>query len=779
MNLAARPAAFALLLVSLVSTGRAQEPDAARLEKIEGALESTRGDLERLRAYSERGELSLVERARQRFNEAETQFLLENYEGCAALLQEAIDSPDFQREPSYPQALYYLAESLFQSQSVLESRRYFREAILRMKPGREFQNSIVRLIAISDRTGDFTGIDQYYESAAKGGEVRAEVKYLYAKWTANRRDLPGPDRLRRADEDFSKLRPGQPMYPQALYFRGAIAVQQGRLADAAQLFTQVRELPSPAKVDAKLKRVKELALLALARVSYELGKLQEAADFYAQLPRDTPEYNDAMFETAATYVKMGRLDQALRTAEILLLIGKESPVMPEAMILQANLLLRLEKFSRANEVFSELVQQYGGVRDQVRTTLMMSNDPVAYFDELLHQKEGALDVVSLLPPRAQPFVNTNREVAEARSIANELESGRKAVTESQQLAEQLLSQLATGSVNLFPSMQEGNSRASQLSTRLVDLEGQLVRLQVKLLGEDLAPEVKEKLAVLEAEREQLDLKFRNLPQTEAEYEERRAKFMKSIAELESRVSSLRLEIDFLRATLVANQLYWNATREERRITDVQDAEQQVVFRQDILAIEQLETWRDRIKKELVKERAGAAANAAGGRVEEQLRERYHQQLLDMESLIRGTLARLDPEQQALLARIGSARVRIESHQRELAELRSRLSMKAQERADLYRKRIQDEQRTLDDFSRNVQKVTGDTRHLLGQIAYDSFSRVGKLFYDIVLKSDVGLVDVAWGRKKGKSDQIAALAKDKDDEVKRLQDQFREVLTDAE
>jgi len=49
----------------------------------------------------------------------------------------------------------------------------------------------------------------------------------------------------------------------------------------------------------------------------------------------------------------------------------------------------------------------------------------------------------------------------------------------------------------------------------------------------------------------------------------------------------------------------------------------------------------------------------------------------------------------------------------------------------------------------------------------------------VLKADVGMIDVAWTRKKDRSDRISQLGRDKDGEIQRLQDRFREVLTDAD
>ena len=61
----------------------------------------------------------------------------------------------------------------------------------------------------------------------------------------------------------------------------------------------------------------------------------------------------------------------------------------------------------------------------------------------------------------------------------------------------------------------------------------------------------------------------------------------------------------------------------------------------------------------------------------------------------------------------------------------------------------------------------------------SFKRVRQSFYDLVLKADVGVVDVAFTRKQDKTAQIQKLSAQKDRELKQLDDEFKEVLKDVQ
>jgi hypothetical protein len=85
----------------------------AQLEELERGVAELKARMALVREYADKGGLGALERANQRFSEGETQFLLENYEGCAALLFDAVEDADFRRGPHYSQSLYYLGESLY------------------------------------------------------------------------------------------------------------------------------------------------------------------------------------------------------------------------------------------------------------------------------------------------------------------------------------------------------------------------------------------------------------------------------------------------------------------------------------------------------------------------------------------------------------------------------------------------------------------------------------------------------------------------------------------
>ncbi len=96
-----------------------------------------------------------------------------------------------------------------------------------------------------------------------------------------------------------------------------------------------------------------------------------------------------------------------------------------------------------------------------------------------------------------------------------------------------------------------------------------------------------------------------------------------------------------------------------------------------------------------------------------------------------------------------------------------------------RDKVLAEQALLQEYNGDVTRASGDARQLVGRIAFDSFRRVRGQFYDLVLKADVGVVDVAFTRKRDKTADIQTMAAQKERELKALDDEFKEVLKDVD
>jgi hypothetical protein len=107
-----------------------------------------------------------------------------------------------------------------------------------------------------------------------------------------------------------------------------------------------------------------------------------------------------------------------------------------------------------------------------------------------------------------------------------------------------------------------------------------------------------------------------------------------------------------------------------------------------------------------------------------------------------------------------------------------LRTQVEQRGKLIREKVLVEQQLLQGYGEEVAAVVGDARNLVGRIAFESFQKVRQQFYELVLKADVGLVDVAFTRKQDKTTEIQKLSSQKDQELQELEEEFKEVLEDT-
>jgi hypothetical protein len=69
----------------------------------------------------------------------------------------------------------------------------------------------------------------------------------------------------------------------------------------------------------------------------------------------------------------------------------------------------------------------------------------------------------------------------------------------------------------------------------------------------------------------------------------------------------------------------------------------------------------------------------------------------------------------------------------------------------------------------------ESQSLGGGLAFAMLGKVTDRFYDLVVQSDVGLVDVAWGLKDSRTSTVSKLINQQKMELKTVEEDFKQVL----
>ena len=72
-------------------------------------------------------------------------------------------------------------------------------------------------------------------------------------------------------------------------------------------------------------------------------------------------------------------------------------------------------------------------------------------------------------------------------------------------------------------------------------------------------------------------------------------------------------------------------------------------------------------------------------------------------------------------------------------------------------------------------IMEQSKSMGGGLAQAMFTKVADKFYDLVVRSDVGIIDVSWGLKDQKTQAVTRLTNQKSLELKAVEEDFRKVL----
>ncbi|HVP59370.1 MAG TPA: tetratricopeptide repeat protein [Myxococcaceae bacterium] len=770
-------ALLALLAVetpALAGDVRVSSSTAAKLDQVAAQLRNAAENLGVVETqYAGRADPSNELVMERRFSDGEIQYLLQDWPTASVLFYDLLADKAFDGNPKRPDALWYLSDALYQQQSYGSARLYLRELLQQDTP--RYREALSRYLDVTSKLNDWGDIEPYLAKArGPDGQLPPDIAYVHAKWLARRTDLPAEERQRRAAEAFQPLTAeGSRFRLQSLYFLGVLRVQAQDYEGAMARFSEVtRSKPT----EEREQRIVELGHLGMARLLVETGHVPEAVDEYQAISQESPAFPEALYEMAWAKVRAEDWAGARNATDILLLVAPDSPLAPEAQILQGHLLLKLRKYKEATETYNGVISTYAPVRDEIDRMLAVQKDPIAYFDNLLARNERTLDVNTLLPPLALKWASAQQDVGQALRVVGALEGGKKGVTESRAIADRILKALDERGAEAFPSLQEGTTRAEAVANGLASDEATLDTAEVEALDPVLTHEERLELGRIQASLASGRARLGVLPATPGEVTTRRGKMQGRMDAMDREAFRLGTELQSMTAMLVATQKWVADTRDKRR--DGPDDEKQFTERlmSEQRSLQALEQEVTRLRGELLAQR-GLVDTTIGG--EDAIRQEMAQASSSMRGILSGVEPRATGDGAQFVARTHDLRTQIATLQQRTIAAQSVLHERVRQKGEEIRQKVVAEAKLLDGYGKDVGNVSGNAQQLVGRMAYDSFRRVRRQFYDLVLKADVGVVDSAFTRKQTQTTSIQKVASQKEEELRVLDEDFQPVLKDVD
>lgn len=750
--------------VAVLTTGA--PPAEASVGSFDLRLTNVERAVERLvREYQNPVAVMRTHPLESRLIESRVLFDTSNWEGAAIMLIDLVENPKFRVMPEYASSLLMLGRALRELSNTRAAERYLTMAANGTEPA-VADEARFHLIDLALDGGDDEKLRKLV--AAMSGGASSRTRYAIGKSLVHLGDF------NRAGEILQALAQDPEFGPRARYYIAVVHTARKDYGAATREFTALTALTD----DGIGGEVRDLAHVALGRLEMEAGDLLASVTSYQRVERNSTSYDVALYEMAWAYIKGEQYDKALSTLDALLLTVKDPELDVEAHSLRGQLNIYLNDYDSAVESFETIVARFAPIRNELERFTQDSQNVTRYFEWLLDRRSSRADVNAPLTQRTAAWLETAGDMRRVTALFDELGAERHDIETTRDLAQDLERIVGSrGRVELFPSLKAGWSQSIVLGNQLVALSSAILDYQEEQIATHLGAAERAELAPLTEWRRALEARFSKLPMTFGQYEEREERVDQRFVDLKRQAFLVGQRLKEVRQELLAFERYVNDKQfkeDQRRYSSDRERELRGALDSEKAELEQLYRELSALERELEVEAervgTGDAATQSDTDLREALITAHKQEGLFLE---RSQAARA-AGQQPTFEELGNYRERIWAGVGRLDQVIAAIDGNvSSQTADLLTQ-IRSASGELDDYGVDASQYELSGREIAREVGQQLFAEAQNRMKEVVLKAEVGLIDVAWQRKREMTDEIQKLNQERAEKLAKLDRTLKEM-----
>ena len=695
---------------------------------------------------------------RHRLDEAATLLLLDQYEEAAYHYFVLANDPAANGHVERREALFYLGESLFLQKAWRAALPAYVELAAGEGDASYKQESNVRIVEISSAIGDDVAVDRAWKrfvSQAGGVTVEPQVAYALAKSYYRRGDLA------RADDVFGRIDLAGSKGRQSRYFRAVIALARSDRAAAESIFAEISALPAEGRERLALAT---RARMALARLRYSRREYGGAATAYGEVPEASPERPDAVYEKAWAELKDGHARLADYDLDLFLIAFPDHALAPRVKLLRAKLALALSQDDDAREGFRAFGQEFQPVLSRVDEVLHAPDDAGGFLARI-NAAEGERGFARALPVAAAQAALARPALRRALAVTRGLEEEDGSLADGRALAMQIAEGLEDAAVAGLPAANDRRRLAWTLDlraerTRFAILDGASRAGSSPVAGSGTGG-----ATAADAARARVLAALDAIPEAQKAQQRAQEDQRARISLLRAEVYAARDGITGARSTAVAVGKYLRDTNGTGAPQDplLGRASQSSVSR-ELAELAAREREVNKVLRELrIREAATRAATLSPR--EAAARGELDAALGDYQAKVQSGLTSEDASR---LDRLASARGRIGGALEAIT--RDEKARVADAGA-----RLAEENRSIAAETVAIAAARARALGIAGSAARAGLEEVRASLDGLLLRADLGILDVAWTAKDRESRAVEVLAKERDQQLEAVDRRFHALL----
>jgi tetratricopeptide (TPR) repeat protein len=737
----------ATLSFSLFSQDVVQDPFKLKLENIKNEIDEIRNLSDEAQARYLSPLLMKTEYTEPVSNKMEkAKFYFDNkdYISSGSIYYSIVMSAT-ERDEVWEEALYYLAESLYRNRNYISSTRYYEMLITGKPESKHRYDCLKKLIDSAYRLGNYGDAKNYYSIFIDAGydiTTDPDLAYYLAK------SMFFDGFAKESFNVFSTMKAEDRYYLQSLYFLGVIELRQGNLDTALGYFENIL-LTEKSEDYHGHRKIRDLAMLAAARIAFELNDFVKSVRYYLSLDKRSDHFAQAYYELCWTYIKREEYVKAIDALRLIKFIDPNSIVVPHAEILEGSLLIKLERYGEAMVLFSSIVRKYGEIKEELYS-INSKNIGSSNTDG-----KSAFNPFSSV---ARSLLQDNKKYTNAVSLYDDIEEIEKEIERTEKLERKLGSVIVNeNAASVFPPLKEGSNLALSLQNRTVTVRNDLMGMKKDIIWENLSESKRIRFEKLEEEKSKLSNTVEGMPLSAQDLEKKAAEYARKIISMEEELNRITIQVKTFHKQLDGINSYHSKN-------SVQGTGSKLS--------ERIEKEKEEINK-IVEE-----LNAHKRSVEDE----KNRLVLggDMVSRViigRNSLNKIISEQQEILSSakgVSQYASEIESFLEETIEIEKSLDKFYADMNSVVsniiskiRSSYESELNNLNEYKSELFTIKREVEEMASLAMYSNINRVRSVFSDIVLKADLGIIDVAWEKKDKATDEILQQRIKRAEEIKAL------------
>ncbi|TNE92015.1 MAG: tetratricopeptide repeat protein [Deltaproteobacteria bacterium] len=701
------------------------------------------------------------EMATLRFQDAVYDFMLGDYERAGEAFFSLVASGVLTDAGLHSDSEWYLAESLFRMGNASTAEgQYQAIATNRNHPFRE--DAVRRLLELYAVTGQTELFYEVYRSEILSGKVAPSplVSYTVAKAFYTQGELE------KAREQFARIPAESEWYGRGRYFLGTIDVAKESYETALPYFVEVSDLP-PQTVDDR--KVQDLALLAVGRLNYELGRYDDASSAYIRIGGDSEYLADKLYEQVWVHVKQERWAEALRSVEVFLLGFPEHEYTARLKLLEGHLHLQQEQYEPALVSYEDVISDYTPVRDRFADLASTLDDPERYFQRVLEISRGELSADGALPAYAVAMMLADDELARSLSVYEDLVRQEEVIAGSDKLIAEIEEALTRsesvggfGEIGYQASTNQYMVLQTELDVLFLEEEWLIKNSPNKRMAEEIEPLVIQRQSIGERLAAQggaggstSEGEEQPKPKSWTAEERVRIELTTEVKALQARAESL---IDKSTNPSVAPELQAEAALE------LEEVEAELTEKGEALT-----EAGGPLEGDLGNPGGGGsiARSSSGGWAIELSRE-----LQELRKSYEPYRPAGDTGQAALMiARFDGMYTTLEHNTEVYAEILDRVATAQSDEMAKIRERFDFEIGQVAKQKADIAATKTEVESVAVDLTREGFARLEDFFSEALLGADVGIVDVFWAEKLQTAERRERLAEERNELIEELESRF--------